>query len=234
MKTYKILGLLLSYPSAELQENIGQMRRVLEKEGLLPKRKLKALAPLLKRLKAGDLLDLQEEYVQIFDRGRTYSLHLFEHIHGESRERGQAMVDLRDHYAEKGVYFDGNELPDYLPLFLEFLSILEVAEAQDMLNEAVHVVAMISAKLSKKGSDYKFVTAALEALASVEIDQKTIDKALEGFKAEESLEEIDEAWQEPEAFDGANPSTNPADCNSCSSAINSMVDALEKQTPAQR
>ncbi len=106
MKTFKALGVLLSYPEPEWIAHLDEIGEMLMQEGVLPKKQLKAVLDLAGELKSGDLYDVQESYVSTFDRGRSHSLHLFEHIHGESRDRGQAMVNLAEAYAGKGLVID--------------------------------------------------------------------------------------------------------------------------------
>ncbi|MEI8274986.1 MAG: nitrate reductase molybdenum cofactor assembly chaperone, partial [Hyphomicrobiales bacterium] len=130
-KTFKVLSALLAYPSVELQQATADLRTVVETEALVPAAIRRQLDVLLADLAEGDIYDLQERYVLLFDRTRSLSLHLFEHVHGESRDRGQAMVDLLAMYEDKGLAAVKNELPDYLPLFLEFLATLPQAEACD-------------------------------------------------------------------------------------------------------
>jgi len=122
MKTFKLLGLLLTYPKDQLQAVVGSFTGVFVEEGILTKRQIKSLQPLMDDYANNDLIELQEEYVNTFDRSRNHSLYLFEHIHGESRDRGAAMVDMKEMYATKGLHISSNELPDYLPVFLEYLS----------------------------------------------------------------------------------------------------------------
>ena len=119
-KTFKALSALLSYPSADLQHAVGELRTVIETEALVPSAVRRQLDALLADIAGGDLYDLQERYVLLFDRTRSLSLHMFEHVHGESRDRGQAMVDLLAMYEERGLAAVKNELPDFLPVFLEF------------------------------------------------------------------------------------------------------------------
>ena len=102
-KTLKVLSAVLSYPTAELQAAIPEMRTVLDTEARLPRRNRDRLDRILDEIAAGDLYDLQERYVLLFDRTRSLSLHLFEHVHGESRDRGQAMVDLKALYERHGL-----------------------------------------------------------------------------------------------------------------------------------
>ena len=119
MKTFKILGLLLSYPKQDLIDNMADVKAVLKQEDFLPKRSMKNVQAFCDYLTETDLYELQESYVDLFDRGRAHCLHMFEHIHGESRDRGQAMVNLIESYADRGYYMAEGELPDYLPLFLD-------------------------------------------------------------------------------------------------------------------
>ena len=121
IRTFKILSLLLSYPTEEFQAAASELTAVLDQEALLPARMRPRLAALIDELATRDLYDLQERYIHLFDRTRSLSLHLFEHVHGESRDRGQAMIDLMELYEKAGLQIDAKELPDYLPLFLEFL-----------------------------------------------------------------------------------------------------------------
>ena len=121
-RAIKALSALLTYPTAELQDATAEIGAVIEAEQAIPARTRKHLGRLLAELGSGELYDLQERYVLLFDRTRSLSLHLFEHVHGESRDRGQAMIDLKSMYEAKGLEIGAAELPDFLPLFLEFVS----------------------------------------------------------------------------------------------------------------
>ncbi|OYV16678.1 MAG: narJ, partial [Methylococcaceae bacterium NSM2-1] len=122
MLTLKVLSHLLSYPEAETLAALDEMTAVIEQEKLLPEAHIKPVLAIINSYRGADLLDLQERYVALFDRGRYLSLHIFEHVHGESRDRGQAMVNLLQMYEAHGFEMSTHELPDYIPLFLEFLS----------------------------------------------------------------------------------------------------------------
>jgi nitrate reductase molybdenum cofactor assembly chaperone len=137
MRTFKALSLLLSYPQEDLKAAMPVIRATLSEEGVLPARPPGgARDPLLDDLAARDLFDLQERYVFLFDRSRSLSLNLFEHVHGDSRARGQAMVDLLETYRAGGYDLVGPELPDHLPVLLEFLSTRPLDEARDILRDA--------------------------------------------------------------------------------------------------
>ena len=161
---YKALGALLAYPTAELVAALPEIGAVVDRDSKLGRRERRALSGLLAELAASDLIDAQERYVELFDRGRATSLHLFEHVHGESRDRGQAMVDLKATYAQAGLVLEANELPDYVPVLLEFLSLQPEAVARDMLEDCAHLVRAIGDALAKRGSAYAAVLAAVLAL----------------------------------------------------------------------
>lgn len=174
MKTLKVLSALLCYPQAELQAALTEMADVLDREKLLPERERQALRVFMERLERADLMELQERYVASFDRGRALSLHLFEHVHGQSRDRGQAMVNLLDVYRRHGFELDARELPDYIPLFLEYLAQRPMSEALDLLADAMHVMALLGARLTERGSDYCTVFDALAALVGEPADMADI------------------------------------------------------------
>ncbi|GAB3434264.1 nitrate reductase molybdenum cofactor assembly chaperone [Massilia solisilvae] len=180
---YRALAALLQYPDAALVAALPEIESALHTGSPLHDK----VTPLLVHLSAGELIELQQEYVGTFDRNPSHSLHLFEHIHGESRDRGQAMVDLMQEYQRHGLKMEGDDLPDYVPLFLEFLSLLDETQSANLLGEAVHVLAHVGRKLAQQGSPYAGVFAALELLSSVapaELDVQPVrdmDEALETF-----------------------------------------------------
>jgi nitrate reductase delta subunit len=184
LQHYRILSALLFYPEPELVAALPDLHA-----GLAGRPQLLApLAPLFAHLADRDLITLQQEYVQTFDRTPSHSLHLFEHIHGESRDRGQAMVDLMEEYKKHGLEMCTSELPDYVPLFLEFLSQLgDAEEAGRLLGDAVHVLAHVGRKLAANGSAYAGVFQVLESLSPVAAEElseppiQDMDEALETF-----------------------------------------------------
>jgi nitrate reductase molybdenum cofactor assembly chaperone NarJ/NarW len=196
-KTLKVLSLLLTYPEAEVQAAAGEMKSILVAEKLVPAHCLKGLSELLDEFATGDLYDLQERYVLLFDRSRSLSLHLFEHIHGESRDRGQAMVDLGEHYARHGLDLSAKELPDFLPLFLEFLSTRPLPEARDLLNQPLHVIAALGERLRKRKSAYAWVFLALEGIAKGKPAKAEVDELLaEPEEDPEDLAALDRVWED--------------------------------------
>ena len=224
MKTFKILGLLLTYPEGSVLKSGQELVEVLRSEKVLPEASIASIEEFINTQSSRDLMELQEEYVELFDRGRSHCLHLFEHIHGESRDRGQAMVDLVETYTSKGLFIDQAELPDYLPLFLEYLSYCDFKEASELLGDAIDVISVIGRKLEKRQAPYALVFSAIEALSAVKPNKIKIEVALkESPKDPETLEELDEQWKEAEAFTG-----DPvADCTTCN-AFPNATDALNK------
>ncbi|WP_428028564.1 nitrate reductase molybdenum cofactor assembly chaperone, partial [Altererythrobacter sp.] len=152
---------------------------------------------LLDEVAEGDLYDLQERYILLFDRSRSLSLHLFEHIHGESRDRGQAMVDLAEHYERHGLVLSAKELPDFLPLFLEFLATRPLPEALELLEQPLHVIAALGERLRKRKSAYAWVLLALESIARGKPSQAVLDELLAAPDDDpEDLQALDRAWED--------------------------------------
>ena len=212
MKTFKVLGLLMSYPKPEWVAHLEECSLLLKQENFLPKKHLRAVLAFIEKLKIADIYSVQEEYVGTFDRGRSHSLHLFEHIHGESRDRGQAMVNLAGAYEEKGFFIDQAELPDYIPLFLEFLALSPVDEAVALLGEPVDIMATIAARLQACDSSYAVLFDALVALSRVKPSQDKIDEVLAQGLEDNSLEALDKEWEEAAAFAGQ---PDQSDCRAC-------------------
>ncbi|QCU53224.1 nitrate reductase molybdenum cofactor assembly chaperone [Burkholderia pseudomallei] len=187
MSIYPILSALLTYPEQPLLDALPEIERALDAQPGVRA----ALAPLVESLRATPLIELQERYVATFDRTPSHSLHLFEHVHGESRDRGQAMVDLLDEYRRHGFEPVGNELPDYVPLFVEFLGAIagdgDDAHAAHLLGDAIDVLAALGERLARAQSLYAGAFDVLRACSPVEPRSiaepppRTMDEALERF-----------------------------------------------------
>lgn len=219
MRTFKALGVLLSYPQPAWLAHLDEIAALLREEGFLPQKQRQAVLALIAELKQDDLYEAQETYVSTFDRGRSHSLHLFEHIHGESRDRGQAMVNLAAAYEAKGFFIDKAELPDYLPLFLEFLSHCPVDEAVALLGEPVDILAAIATRLHKRDSSYAALFDALVALSRVKPDREKLLAVMDQPPEDASLESLDKEWEEAAAFAGA-PQRHG--CDGCQAAGNRL------------
>lgn len=196
-RTYKALALLLTYPTEDLQALAPAALDLVTAEALLPKPLARALGKLVGELVDGDIYDLQERYTELFDRTRSLSLNLYEHVHGESRDRGEAMVALLELYRTKGLDLAASELPDFLPVFLEFLSILPDAEAASLLGEATHVLDAMGERLKTRDSSYRAVFGAMASLASQAADPGALAALLsEPDEDPNDLDALDKAWAE--------------------------------------
>jgi nitrate reductase molybdenum cofactor assembly chaperone NarJ/NarW len=218
MLTFKVLAALLVYPEQELIESLDEMTAMLEAEGALPNAERRALAALMADLGSSDLMDAQACYVALFDQSRSLSLHLYEHSHGESRERGQAMVNLLHHYRANGLEPDPSELPDFLPLFLEFLSTRPASEARALLGQAVEVVALLRARLERRDAAYVAVFRAIEALARSRADEAAVRAAVASEARDDTPDALDKAWEEaPVTF--REPPAAGAGCSAASAMV---------------
>jgi len=188
----RVLARLLGYPSVELRAHLPEMRGALHAERALTAGRLAELDALMDTLSSADPLDAEAAYVQLFDRSRATSLHLFEHVHGDSRDRGPAMIDLAQTYEKAGLYLAPGELPDYLPAVLEFVSTQPPREARAFLSEMAHIFNALFGALQQRQSAYASVIGALLELAG--------EKARPVKPAPE--EPLDESWSEPAVFDG--------------------------------
>ena len=206
--TYKALAALLAYPSAELVAALPEIVTVVEREPRLSRAHKDGLLALASGLERSDLLDAQEAYVALFDRGRTTSLHLFEHVHGDSRERGQAMVDLKQVYARHGFVLSTNELPDFLPAVFEYLSQRPAAEAKEMLGDCAHILRSIGCTLRDRRSLH---AAVFDALLDA-VGETGLGTAASTAGKEEA--DIDVLWAEEPAF---GPASGNAACSAAAS-----------------
>lgn len=219
IKTYKILSLLLSYPNDELQKFLLEVEKELREESLLQEDKIAELSKFCKRFNRLDLTDWQGEYVQLFDYSRSVSLHIFEHIKGDSRDRGQAMVNLIEFYKEKGMHLTAKELPDYIPAFLEFLSTLSITTSAELLGETVNIMDKIYEALSESENLYSSIFKAIISLSAKQPD-KSITREM--IKNEKPMNLDAEYEEEPVTFGGDIPSCSLQGSSSCKSTIRSI------------
>ena len=223
--TLRILSALLRYPDEAVQRAVPELAGALADDGLLSSEQRAALQPLLDALASADLLDAQERYVGLFDRGRAVSLHLFEHVHGESRDRGQAMVDLRDRYEAQGLEIAAKELPDYLPLFLEYLSVLPSAQAAEELAQPGVILSALADRLEEKGTPYAAPMRILADLAGAGGEAFEIAPA----DAPDDLASLDAAWEVEQIRFDAPTAPGSADCPQ----VAGMVDRMLAQEPVR-
>ncbi len=190
--TLRVLAALLGYPDSTMRGYLGEMRAILHGEQALSAERRQEIETLIDTLAKADPLEAEAGYVELFDRGRSTSLHLFEHVHGDSRDRGPAMIDLAQTYEQAGLYLAEGELPDYLPAVLEFVSTQPATEARAFLGEMSHIFNALFNALQERKSSYASVPGALLELAGEKARPVKV-------AAEPSL---DESWIEPPVFDG--------------------------------
>lgn len=190
--TLRVLAALLSYPDAERRSHLPEMAQILRREQALSAGRLAELDALIEKLGGHDPLDIEADYVHVFDRGRATSLHLFEHVHGDSRDRGPAMIDLAQTYEKAGLFLAEGELPDFVPVVVEFVSTQPPREARAFLREMAHLFNAIFAALRERKSAYASVLGALLELSGEKTEPVQV-------AAEEP---IDAVWEEPAVFDG--------------------------------
>ncbi len=191
-RSLRVLARLLAYPDAQLRGALNDMRQALVAERALPTARLAELGALMSTLESGNALENEAEYVEVFDRGRATSLHLFEHVHGDSRDRGPAMIDLAQTYEKAGLFLGPDEMPDYLPVVLEFVSTQPPAEARAFLSEMAHIFNAIFAALQQRNSAYASVLGALLELSGEKAQPVKVVPD----------EPLDACWEEPVVFDG--------------------------------
>lgn len=182
IKTYKIVSLLLSYPNVELMNFLAEAEKELRNEALLSTDKLEEVAQFIAHFRKMELTDWQAEYVQLFDYSRSASLHLFEHVKSDSKDRGQAMVDMLGFYQENGLHLSANELPDYLPVFLEFLSTQDQNKAAKLLAEPINIVARVHKALEEKQNMYRHILSAVISLSAKQPDTKVTEAIIRNEK----------------------------------------------------
>lgn len=204
MRTYRALGALLTYPTEALVEGLSEIVEAVDNEKILSMAHVDALRELCVKLEGQDLMDLQDGYVRLFDRTRSMSLHLYEHLYGEARERGQAMVRLQTLYKFHGFSHTGSELPDFLPLFAEFLSLMPDRTARTILSDAAPVIEALRLRASEKETPYAAVFSALVSLASKSVDREALAEIMRGGgRDDDSLEAMDRDWEEAPVTFGA-------------------------------
>lgn len=190
--TLRALSLLLQYPDAERRALLPLAVAAIDAEAALPPARRAEIRALVDELTAADAIEVESRYVELFDRGRSTSLHLFEHVHGDSRDRGPAMIDLVKHYEAAGLLLGEKELPDHLCVVLEFASTQPAPSAREFLGEMAHILQAVFSALRQRDSAYASLVAAVLELAGRRVEAVP-------FTPDESL---DATWEEPEAFGG--------------------------------
>ena len=200
MLIFRAFSALLSYPREDMRLALPEIAEVVSASPLVAAREREPLLALIREIGDGEQLAAEERYVDLFDRGRALSLHLFEHVHGDGRDRGAAMVELKALYADAGFELTASELPDYLPVVLEYLSLRDLAEARDMLADCAHILASIARSLLARQSRYAAVPQALLVIAG----EKPVDaSSVKPMRDQPDM--LDRNWAERPAFADAAP-----------------------------
>ncbi len=210
MRLLKLIGVLIDYPQDELWQHREELLSATD-DPELSKQRQAELRDFVSILLGTDPLATQDAWLSTFERGRSMSLLLFEHIHGESRDRGQAMVDLIDAYRKNGFDLTAKELPDYLPLLLEYLSHRSPDEARDWLGHVKHIVGMLAARAAERRSPYTILFAILVELAAGNLDVSVLRRRASEEPRDDTAEAMDRLWEE-EAVRFA-PQARAEDCS---------------------
>ena len=195
MSLLKLVGVLLDYPQDELWRHGEELLAAADDPGL-PKHRRADLARFVRGLLDTDPLVAQDQWLSTFDRGRAMSLLLFEHIHGESRDRGQAMVDLIEAYRKNGLELSAKELPDYLPLLLEYLAQRPTAEARDWLHHVSHIVGLLAARAGERKSPQAVLFELLVEFADGKLDLGALRQRASEEPRDDTPEVMDQLWEE--------------------------------------
>ncbi|WP_318357844.1 nitrate reductase molybdenum cofactor assembly chaperone [Enterobacter sp.] len=191
-----VISRLLEYPDAALWQHRQELSDELAGSSTLAQADAQALNEFIDALTGQELLDAQASYSELFDRGRATSLLLFEHVHGESRDRGQAMVDLMAQYERHGLHLDSRELPDHLPLYLEYLAQLPADEALGGLQDVAPILALLSARLQQRESRYAVLFGVLLNLANTTIDSEKVAEKIASEARDDTPQALDAVWEE--------------------------------------
>lgn len=210
MRLLKLIGVLMDYPQDELWQYREELLDAADAQALTVRRRVD-LRDFAQRLLDTDPLDAQDAWLSCFDRGRAMSLLLFEHIHGESRSRGQAMVDLQETYHRNGFELAAKELPDYLPLVLEYLSQRPAEEARDWLHQIHHIVGLLAARAGERGNPYAVLFEILVELAEGKLEIEVLRRRAGSEPRDDTAEVMDRVWEEEAVrFDSTVPDANCA------------------------
>ena len=204
LKLLKVLSLLIDYPSNELflGDTFADCTEIVAKSTLISPAVRQQIIALIEDLIDTGSLEAQARYDGLFERGRSLSLWLFEHVHGESRDRGQAMVDLMNQYQEAGFEISVKELPDYLPLYLEFLAYQATVIDDDIqirmdIADVSHIIALLAARLEDRGSIYQGCFHALLQIAGKPLDMvEEYQEKVSKEQRDDSFEALDKEWEE--------------------------------------
>ena len=198
MLALKVISRLLDYPSEALFTHADDLVNAINESAQLSVESKDQLVAFIRELTSSELYDAQERYDLLFDRGRSLSLLLFEHVHGESRDRGQAMVDLMKEYTDHGFEINSEQLPDYIPLYLEFLSEQDQPYAQEWLSDVSHILTILAERLRGRDCNYRVLFDAMIELSGATVEREKLAKIVQKEQPDDTFEAIDKAWEDKE------------------------------------
>lgn len=225
MDILKVIARLMDYPTEGFRQHSEALKECINEATEISPLMRSQLVSLVEHVYAKDLFDSQEHYGELFDRGRSLSLLLFEHVHGESRDRGQAMVDLMALYEQNGFAINVRELPDYIPLYLEYLAQRPDIEAREGLADVSHIFAILSARLQERKSLYSHLFDALLVVAGVTTDMADLLNKAANEERDDTMEALDKIWEEEAITFGMDN-----DQDRCPSAIQNRPSSSEEQS----
>ncbi|EKT60344.1 nitrate reductase molybdenum cofactor assembly chaperone [Providencia sneebia] len=196
MISLKVISRLLDYPTEELWQHGDELIEAIEQANELPIKRAVQLVMFVREYLNEDLLDMQAQYCELFDRGRATSLLLFEHVHGESRDRGQAMVDLMAQYNQQGLQIDCHELPDHLPIYLEYLTVLSAPQMLEGLNDIAPILALVGERLKQRESRFSALFELLLELSRSEIQTSQLSDKVAAEARDDTPQALDAVWEE--------------------------------------
>lgn len=208
MKFLRVISVLLDYPSEQVYGHLDDFSELVNQESQLSVQQKKYLITFIQHFQKDSLLDWQAYYEGLFDRGRALSLLLFEHVHGESRDRGQAMIDLQQNYKDAGLEIGVKELPDYIPLFIEFLSTQGETNARVWLQDVAHIIALLAARLEKRSSVYSNLFKTLLSWSRAGVDLDDVKSQIAKEERDDTAKAIDKVWEEEMVTFGPDSSCN--------------------------
>ncbi len=232
MLAAKALAGLLLYPDRALIDALPEIAAILREAGL-PERDRDGVVAFCEGMAATDLLDAQATYIALFDRTPSLSLYLFGHVHGDSRERGQAMADLVADYNRMGLELTGDELPDFIPVFLEFASLHGEADARSLIGEIADVVALLAERLERRDSPYAAVLRAVEALGGRRADRETVEARLAEADPADTPEALDAQYEEA-PVDFMEPVAADSPCSKAAALVQAFSRDPPPRTPQTR
>ena len=154
MQVFAVISKLIDYPDSELIENLDSVIEYIKDSSEIATDEKEILMEFVSWMRSHTSIKLQETYVETFDMVPEHDLHLTHHIFGDDRQRGPALIDLSEHFKNEGLEVKEGEIPDFLPLLLEYASTLDDIKSREFLGDAKKIITIIADNLDKAKSPY--------------------------------------------------------------------------------